>query len=241
MQPHDLLHYALEKIHLPSGEALCKWIIKQPVAQTFFIYLFWLIKVKFFQKDQPDPRSRGRSRGGSEQDAERSSNIGSNDRSNSGSNDRNTGERHWDADTRRKAENYLLKKTGTENVRFIDIIATKYSAEYQKDFIFKYWPYILAHAIYYGFFYLYPGSRHIYTKQFRKTVLLQVTLTLTLTLTGLALTLTLTLTLTLIRTQTLYLTLTGLALALILTLTPTLTLALTLTRTMVNTHTALTQ
>ena len=59
-------------------------------------------------------------------------------------------------------------------VKIVEELTQRAMAEHEKDFLFRFFPYILSHAMYFGFYYLCPGSRHLYTKSFRKTLLLQV-------------------------------------------------------------------
>ena len=63
-----------------------------------------------------------------------------------------------------------------EYQKIIDLIGSHCTvgAEYEKDLIYHYLPYILANGVFFGFFFLCPGSRHIYTRGFKKTILLQV-------------------------------------------------------------------
>ena len=49
--PDLILHYALERIQLPNYENTFRWLCIQPMVQEALIFLFWLCKVKFFQKD----------------------------------------------------------------------------------------------------------------------------------------------------------------------------------------------
>ena len=127
MKPDLLLLYAIEKMSLPSGENLFKWLIKQLPVQQEFVYLFWYTKVKFFQKDA-----------GIHQ------------------------------------ENHLMKRISLEHIKIVELLSKKASEEHEKDFVYRYLPYILAHALYYAFYFNCPGSRHLYTKPFRKTLLMQV-------------------------------------------------------------------
>ena len=128
MDPVLLLRYSVEKINLPSGENMFRWLVRQSTIQQYFVYLFWLIKVKFFEKDS-DPEN----------------------------------------------ESFLLRGLSVEYVKILELLASHgHGAEYEKDFAYQYLPYILANAVYFGFFFLCPGSRHIYTRGFKKTILLQV-------------------------------------------------------------------
>lgn len=128
MDPVLLLRYSIEKINVPSGEKMFRWLCKQSATQDYFVYLFWLVKVKFFEKDS-HPEN----------------------------------------------ENFLLRGLSVQYVKIMELLATHgHGAEYEKDFAYQYLPYILSNAVYFGFFYLCPGSRHIYTKGFKKSILLQV-------------------------------------------------------------------
>lgn len=128
MDPALLLRYSVEKINLPSGENMFRWLVRQSTIQQYFVYLFWLTKVKFFERDS-DPEN----------------------------------------------ESFLLRGLSVEYVKIMELLASHgHGAEYEKDFAYQYLPYILANAVYFGFFFLCPGSRHIYTKGFKKTILLQV-------------------------------------------------------------------
>ena len=128
MDPTLLLRYSVEKINLPSGENMFRWLVRQTTVQQYFVYLFWLVKVKFFERDS-DPEN----------------------------------------------ECFLLRGLSVEYVKIMDLLASHgHGAEYEKDFAYQYLPYILSNAVYFGFFFLCPGSRHIYTRGFKKTILLQV-------------------------------------------------------------------
>lgn len=128
MDPALLLRYAVEKIHLPSGETMFYWLGRQLRIQQYFVYLFWLVKVKLF-------------------------------------------ERRTDCDN----ESYLIRELSVEHVHIMELLGSYgRGAQYEKDFAYQYLPYVLANAVYYGFHYLCPGSRNIYTRAFKKIVLLQV-------------------------------------------------------------------
>ena len=104
------------------------WLCRQPSIQEYYVYLFWLVKVKFF-------------------------------------------ERSSDSDN----ESYLLRGLSIGHVYIMELLGSYgRGAQYEKDFACQYLPYVLANAVYYGFFYLCPGSRNIYTRAFKKTILLQV-------------------------------------------------------------------
>jgi Protein of unknown function len=105
------------------------WLCRQPSMQEYYVYLFWLVKVKFF---------------------ERSSDC--------------------------ENESYLLRGLSIGHVHIMELLGSygRRGAQFEKDFAYHYLSYVLANAVYYGFFYLCPGSRNIYTRAFKKTILLQV-------------------------------------------------------------------
>ena len=128
MDPALLLRYAVDRIHMPPGEGIFLWLCRQPSVQEYYVYLFWLVKVKFFERSADSAN-----------------------------------------------ESYLLRGLSIEHVRVMELLSSYgRGAPYEKDFAYQYLPYVLANAVYYGFFYLCPGSRNIYTRAFRKTILLQV-------------------------------------------------------------------
>ena len=128
MEPELLLNYSLERINLPSGESVYHRFFKNLSVQTYFVYMFWFIKVLFFHSDEEDPA----------------------------------------------AEKFLLGRLGAEYVKIVDALSRTSHGENKKDFIFRYLPYILTNAVYYAFFFLCPGSRHLYSKGLRKTMLVQI-------------------------------------------------------------------
>lgn len=125
--PDLLLHYALERTQLPVYENTFRWLCTQPMVQECVVFLFWLCKVKFFQKD-----------------------------------------------SRPADEAFLVDGVAQQYVRIIELLAVKTNAEYEKDYVYTYLPYILSNTVSWAFHYLCPGSRHLYTKGFHKTILLQV-------------------------------------------------------------------
>ena len=127
MSPDILLQYATERMSLPSGEHLFRWLVKQTVVQQLYVYFWWYIKIKFFQKDLSVDE-----------------------------------------------EFHLLQRVSTEYVKVVELLSQRAHEEHEKDFVYRFLPYILAHGIYFGFYHLCPGSRHLYTKAFRRTVLMQV-------------------------------------------------------------------
>lgn len=42
-----------------------------------------------------------------------------------------------------------------------------------KDFFFKHYPFLVANAVIWGFHYLCPGSRHLYSNAFKRVLYLQ--------------------------------------------------------------------
>jgi Protein of unknown function len=128
MRPDLLLRYGVEKIQLPQGDNMFRWLTRQQTLQNYFIPLFWLIKLKFFQHASIEPND----------------------------------------------EEFLLKLMGAEYVKLIELLASRARVENEKDFVFKYLPYIYATSVFFGFYYMCPGSRHLYTKGFRKTLYMQV-------------------------------------------------------------------
>lgn len=127
MNPELLLLYALERISIPGGEYMFQKLFKNISVQTYFVCLFWLVKMKFFV------------------------------------NDKECG-----------TERVLLKKLSSEYVKIVEVLSKKSHGENNKDFVFQYLPFIISNAIYYTFYFLCPGSRHMYSKGFRKTILMQV-------------------------------------------------------------------
>lgn len=125
--PELLLIYGVLRSNIPGSEGMFKWLMKQNMMQEYLIYLFWLLKLKFFQSD---------------------------------------------ASARDEA--YLLRGSSVQYAKILELIASRAYTEHEKDFSFKYLPFIFTNAIYFGFYFLCPGSRHIYTKSFKKTVYMQV-------------------------------------------------------------------
>ena len=64
----------------------------------------------------------------------------------------------------RSAQEHLLRHV---SVIYVQMLSLR-SLEAHKDFFFKYYPFVLANAVYSAFYYLCPGSRHLYTKAFRR-------------------------------------------------------------------------
>lgn len=72
-------------------------------------------------------------------------------------------------------QHYLLRRVALLYVKLLSLEAL----ETHRDFFFKYFPYVMANAIFYGFYYLCPGSRHLYTASFKKILFLQLAQILT--------------------------------------------------------------
>lgn len=126
--PDLLLRYAIERISLPSGRKLFSYLVRLPVIQRYFIALFWIIKVKFFDHD----------------------------------------------DDIEAIEAYLMRMLSADYRVIIELLAARAHAEHEKDFVFKFLPYVLTNGVYYGLYYIFPGSRHIYTKALKKTIYMQI-------------------------------------------------------------------
>jgi hypothetical protein len=171
MCPELLLLYSLERINLPSGERIFKKLFRNIILQKYFVYMFWFIKVLFFQSSssthtsnpsqsaQPKALSKTQQQQQQQQQVKPSSNMAT------------TASQLPSSTT---AEKYLLKKLGSEYVKIVELLCWYTHGENNKDFIFKYLPYLLTNAIYYSFYFLCPGSRHLYSKGLRKTILLQI-------------------------------------------------------------------
>jgi hypothetical protein len=57
----------------------------------------------------------------------------------------------------------------------VDEISAKYvkmiaSLHGNIDYIFRIYPYAVSSGVYWGFYYLFPGSRHLYTPEFKNEV-----------------------------------------------------------------------
>jgi hypothetical protein len=128
MDPDVILRYAMERISLASGHLkMFRILLHKNVSHEYFVYLFWFVKVKFFQKQDSEAEER-----------------------------------------------FLLKQLSDRYVEIVRILTTMTHTQHEKDFFFTYFPYIMCNAVYFTFFYLCPGSRHLYTKGFRKTILMQI-------------------------------------------------------------------
>lgn len=127
MDPLLLLTFGLEKIQLPSSDAVFRWLVRQPMLHSYFVHLFWFIRVKFFQRE-----------------------VGP------------------------ELEGHFLQVLSSEYVKIVEALSRHTHEEHEKDFVFRFLPYILSNSIHWAFYYLCPGSRHVYTKSLKKTVVLQV-------------------------------------------------------------------
>lgn len=127
MDPDLILRYALQRISLPSGEKMFRWLLKQPVVHHYFLFLFWLLKVKFFQQE---------------------------------------GDMY--------NESYLLHHLSAKYAMVMEMLQGRTHIEYEKDIAYRSLPFILCNACYFGLVYVCPGSRHLYSKGFRRTLLMQI-------------------------------------------------------------------
>jgi hypothetical protein len=114
--PDLLLRYSLEKMNIPSGKKLFTWLMKQPMIQRYFVSLFWIIKVKFFESDSVQQKD---------------------------------------------VEAYLLRLLSLEYRCIIELLGNRTHAEHEKDFVFKFLPFIFTNGVYFGFYYIFPGTRSL--------------------------------------------------------------------------------
>jgi disulfide oxidoreductase YuzD len=105
--PDLVLLYSLERINLPSGKNMFTWLVRQAVVQRYFVSLFWMVKVKFFEPDSDAVN-----------------------------------------------ESFLLKSMSGDFRRIVTLLAQRAHAEHEKDFAYRYLPFILANALFFSFFYL---------------------------------------------------------------------------------------
>jgi hypothetical protein len=179
--PDLLLRYAIERINLPSGRKLFTWLIKQPMVQRYFVALFWLIKVKFFDFSaiSENPSGTGGFGGGGAGASGFFGNNNSNNETRKNSNQSNNNmmfmnEGYDYQNNIEDREIFLLKLLALEYRFIVELLAFRSHAEHEKDFVYKYFPFILTNGIYFGFYYIFPGSRHLYTKGFKKTIYMQI-------------------------------------------------------------------
>lgn len=113
--PDLLLRYSIERINLPSGKRLFSFLVRQPMIQRYFVSLFWLLKVKFFETENVED-----------------------------------------------SECYLLRMLSIDFRRIVELLASRAHAEHEKDFAFKFLPFVLTNGVYFGFYYVFPG---VYVRQ----------------------------------------------------------------------------
>eukprot|EP00904_Undaria_pinnatifida_P003688 jgi/Undpi1/1331/HiC_scaffold_11.g04723.m1 len=69
----------------------------------------------------------------------------------------------------RREQAHLLRAVAG---RYVGVLGTEGMDEY-KDFFFKHYPFLVANAVFWGFHYLCPGSRHLYSNAFKRVLYLQ--------------------------------------------------------------------
>ncbi|CAM9867949.1 unnamed protein product, partial [Hapterophycus canaliculatus] len=69
----------------------------------------------------------------------------------------------------RREQAHLLRSASN---RYVGVLGTDGMEDY-KDFFFKHYPFVVANAVIWGFHYLCPGSRHLYSSAFKRVVYLQ--------------------------------------------------------------------
>ena len=79
--------------------------------------------------------------------------------------------RFFQVDYDDRDEKYLNHHLSAAYSSMMRFISARAKAEYEKDFVFRYLPFILSNAVHFGFYYLCPGSRHLLTRGFRKACL----------------------------------------------------------------------
>jgi hypothetical protein len=110
--PDLLLRYSIERITLPSGKKLFSFLVRQPMIQRYFVSLFWLLKVKFFESENTED-----------------------------------------------SECYLLRLLSIDYRHIVELLAARAHAEHEKDFAFKFLPFILTNGVFFGFYYVFPGKK----------------------------------------------------------------------------------
>ena len=63
----------------------------------------------------------------------------------------------FESDNVEDSECYLLRLLSIDFRRIVELLASRAHAEHEKDFAFKYLPFILTNGIYFGFYYVFPG------------------------------------------------------------------------------------
>jgi len=61
-------------------------------------------------------------------------------------------------------ETYLLHHLSSSHAKVMDLLHGRTNVEHEKDFVYRFLPFILCNAVYFGLVYIFPGSRHLYTK-----------------------------------------------------------------------------
>lgn len=79
-------------------------------------------------------------------------------------------------DDRKDREMFLLRMASVEYRQIVELLAARAHGEHEKDFVFKYLPFILTNGVYFGFYYIFPGisTQNSYnsSKDRRKKVLI---------------------------------------------------------------------
>ena len=63
----------------------------------------------------------------------------------------------FESDNVEDSECYLLRLLSIEFRRIVELLASRAHAEHEKDFAFKFLPFILTNGVYFGFYYVFPG------------------------------------------------------------------------------------
>lgn len=72
-------------------------------------------------------------------------------------------------------EHFLAGRLSIAYSSLVAFITETARAQYEKDFVFRYLPFILSNAVHFGYYFLCPGSRHLLTRSFRKAAFILVT------------------------------------------------------------------
>ena len=158
-----LLQYAVEKIALPSGERLFHLFFRNICAQQYFIYMFWLVKFKFFRKEVENDVQPYLVKKLGEQYIEIL--------------------KYLSADFKRDLSKpflfrylpYVLGNAGSITRTLASLTTHTLHIAWLIALCDWVWAnYDCMSIVYYAFYYLCPGSRHLYSKGFRKTIVLQI-------------------------------------------------------------------
>ena len=79
--------------------------------------------------------------------------------------------RFFQVDYDDRDERFLNHHLSAAYSSVMHFVTERAKAEYEKDFVFRYLPFILSNAVHFGFYYLCPGSRHMLSRGFRKACL----------------------------------------------------------------------